>query len=130
MGSTLDILLEVFTWVGLGAGVVFAGVTLTVVLADGTWLPASAVVETTPSGRVVRWFADDGGVGEAVLSPSDDEHVGSADTVDLFYRLGSNRIRFSRRAPAIRPALWLAIGCAAVGVLSAVVSIVLMIVEG
>lgn len=129
MGSTLDILLEVFTWVGFGAGVLFAGITLTVILADGTWLPASAVVESTPHGRVVRWFAEDGGVGEAALTAADDAHVGTADTVDIFYRLGSNRIRFSRRPPALRPALWLAVGCVLVGVLAAVASIVAMFLE-
>lgn len=130
MGHTLDILLETFTWVGFGAGALFAGVTLIVFLADGTWLPASAMLESTPEGRVARWFTDDGGVGSAILSPHDDAHLGEADAVQLYYRVGSNRVRFSRRSPVVRLTGWLAFGFLALGVLSLVVSLVVMFAAG
>jgi hypothetical protein len=130
MGHTLDILLETFTWVGFGAGALFAGVALIVFLADGTWLPASAMLESTPEGRVARWFAHDGGVGSAILSPHDDAHVGAADETELYYRVGSNRVRLSPRSPAVRLTAWLAFGFLALGALSLVVSLVMMFAVG
>ncbi len=130
MGSTLDILLETFTWVGFGAGALFAGVALIVYVADGTWLPASALLEPSPEGRVARWFTHDGGVGSAVLSPHDEAHVGDADAAELYYRVGSNRIRFSRSSPAVRLTVWLAVGLLGLGLLSLITSLVLMFATG
>jgi hypothetical protein len=130
MGSTLDILLETFTWVGFAGGALFAGVALVLFLADGTWLPASALLESTPEGRVARWFTHEGGVGSAILSPHDDAHVGAADAVELYYRVGSHRVRFTRQAPAVRFTGWLAIGLLGLGVLSLAVSIILIFATG
>ncbi|WP_159500903.1 hypothetical protein [Microbacterium sp. 18062] len=126
MDGTLDILLETFTWVGFGAGMVLAGIALVAALADGTWLPASAVVEPGPDGRVARWFTHDGGVGEALLSASDELHLGAADSVHLFYRPGSNRIRFTPRSPLVRVTGWLAVGLLAIGALSLIASLIIM----
>lgn len=126
MGSTLDILLETFTWIGLGAGLLIAVVALILTLADGTWLPASAVLEPSPEGRVARWFTHDGGVGMAVLSPHDDARAGRGDTVELFYRRGTNRVRLTGHWPLARLAWWLAGGFLAVGALSFLVSLILL----
>lgn len=126
MGSTLDILLETFTWIGLGASVLIALVALILTLADGTWLPASAVLESTPEGRIARWFSDDGGVGVAVLSAHDDARIGAHDTVELFYRRGTNRVRLTPHWPLARLAWWLAAGFFALGMLSFILPLAIM----
>ena len=45
MDHAIDAVIEIFTWVGLGAGILLAIVTVILKLADGTWLPARAIVE-------------------------------------------------------------------------------------
>jgi hypothetical protein len=126
MGSTLDILLETFTWIGLGAALLIAVIALILTLADGTWLSASAVLESSPEGRIARWFTHDGGVGMAVLSPHDDARAGSGDTVDLFYRRGTNRVRLTAHSPLARLAWWLAGGFLAVAAVSFAVSLIML----
>lgn len=129
MGSTLDILLETFTWVGLIAGILLALVALVLAIADGTWLAAPAVLETTPEGRIARWFTHDGGVGVARLSAHDETRVDAGkDTVDLFYRRGRNRVRLTAHSPLVRLAWWLAGGFFGVGLLSFAMSLVILFV--
>ena len=128
MGSTLDILLETFSWIGLGAGLLIAVVALILTLADGTWLSASAVLESSPDGRIARWFTHDGGVGMAVLSPHDDARAGAGDTIEIFYRRGTNRVRLTAHSPLARLAWWLAVGFLAVGALSFAVSLIMLFV--
>jgi hypothetical protein len=126
MASTLEILLETFTWVGLSASVLLAVVALILTLADGTWLPASAVLEPSSEGRVARWFTDDGRVGVALLSSHDDSRLGAGDTAELFYRRGTNRVRLTPHWPLARLAWWLAAGFFALGMLSFIVPLAVM----
>lgn len=131
MSNALDALIEIFTWVGLGAGLLLALAAVILLLADGTWLPARAVVERVAEGRVVRWFDDDGGVNEAPLSPHDDEKVGSADMTDIFYQRGNtDRMRLTRSSPVVRFVSLLAAGVSTLGLVAFVVSIVLLFVRG
>lgn len=131
MSNALDALIEIFTWVGLGAGMLLALAAVFLLLADGTWLPARAVVERVGDGRVVRWFDDDGGVNEAALSPHDESKVGSADMIDIFYRRGSaHRMRLTRSSPLVRFMSLLAGGVLTLGLVAFVVSIVLLFVRG
>ena len=51
MDAAVDAVLEIFTWVGFGAGALLAGIALVLYLFDGTWVPARAVVEATEHGR-------------------------------------------------------------------------------
>ncbi len=39
MDHVIDAVIEIFSWVGLGAGVLLGVVALILYLADGTWLP-------------------------------------------------------------------------------------------
>lgn len=131
MSNALDALIEIFTWVGLGGGSLLAFVTVFLLLLDGTWLPARAVVEHVDGGRVVRWFDEHGGVNEAPLSTHDDAKVGSADMADIFYRRGSaHRMRLTRSSPVVRFLSLLAGGVLALGVVAFVVSIVLLFARG
>lgn len=131
MSNALDALIEIFTWVGLGGGSLLAFVAVFLLLLDGTWIPARAVVEHVDGGRVVRWFDEHGGVNEAPLSAHDDAKVGSADMADIFYRRGSaHRMRLTRSSPVVRFLSLLAGGVLALGVVAFVVSIVLLFARG
>ena len=125
----LDTLLELFTWIGFGVGGFLAIITAIIVLVDGTWLPATAVVEDLPDGRVVRWF-DDGGACEGRLSPEENERIGDAEKVQLYYRAGTTRVRLTAR-PRFGTLIWrFAGGFVALGMLSFLVSFVLMFMNG
>ncbi|MFJ4038376.1 hypothetical protein ACIPVB_09835 [Microbacterium sp. NPDC090007] len=131
MSNALDALIEIFTWVGLGAGSLLTLTAVILLLADGTWLPVRAVVEHVEGGRVVRWFDADGGVNEAPLSAHDDEKIGRADMADVFYRRGTaNRMRLTRSSPVVRFVSLLAAGVLGLGVVAFVVSIVLLFARG
>lgn len=131
MDSALDAVVEIFTWVGFGAGALLAGVALIAYLFDGTWLALRAVVEVTDRGRVVRWFDEEGGVNEAPLSADQDQAIGPGDWAEIFVRRGSrNRMRLTRRSPLVRSIGLLAAGLVGLGVVAIVVSAVLLFVRG
>lgn len=131
MSNAIDALIEIFTWVGLGAGLLLALAAVFLLLADGTWLPARAVVEHVDEGRVVRWFDHDGGVNEAALSAHDDAKIGPVDMINIFYRRGSeNRMRLTRSSPLVRFMSLLAAGVLALGLVAFIVSIVMLFVRG
>lgn len=131
MHGTIDALVEIFSWVGLGVGALLAVVALVLRLADGTWLPARAVVETVEHGRVVRWFDEDGGVNEAHLTHEQDHAIGDKEMADIFYRRGRrNRMRLTQGSPAVRAVALLATGLLALGVVALIVSLILIFVRG
>ncbi|MDU0367647.1 hypothetical protein AB0O16_08960 [Microbacterium sp. NPDC089180] len=131
MSNALDALIEIFTWVGLGGGLVLAFAAVVLLLLDGTWSPARAVVEPVDGGRVVRWFDDGGGVNEAPLSAHDDAKIGAADMADIFYRRGaSHRMRLTRSSPVVRFLSLLSAGVLTLGAVAFVVSIVLLFARG
>ncbi|WP_341997714.1 hypothetical protein MRBLWH7_004006 [Microbacterium sp. LWH7-1.2] len=131
MSQAIDALAEIFSWIGFGVGALLAGVALIMYLFDGTWLPVRAVVESGPNGRLVRWFDEDGGVGEAHLTHEQDHHIGDADMADIFVRRGSrNRMRLTQGSPAVRAVARLAIGMLALGVVALVTSLVMLFVRG
>ncbi len=131
VSNALDALIEIFTWVGLGAGLLLALAAVVLLLSDGTWLPARAVVEQVGGGRVVRWFDENGGVNEAPLSAHDDEKIGSADMADIFFRSGSeNRMRLTQSSPVVRFVSLLAAGVSTLGVVAFIASIVVLFARG
>lgn len=131
MHETIDALVEIFSWVGLGAGALLAATALVMRLLDGTWLPTRAVVETVADGRVVRWFDDDGGVGEALLTHEQEHAIGDKQMADIFYRRGHrNRMRLTRGSAAVRAVGLLAAGLLALGVIAMTLSVVLIFVRG
>ena len=131
MDAAVDAVVEIFTWVGLGAGALLAGIALIAYLVDGTWVPVRAVVETTEHGRVVRWFDEAGGVNEASLNHEQIAVVGDAGMYDIFARRGwNNRMRLTQRSPLVRALALLAAGLLGLGVIALVVSSVLLFVRG
>lgn len=131
MNATVDAVVEIFTWVGFGAGALLAGIALVAYLFDGTWVPARAVVETTDHGTVVRWFDENGGVNEAPLSHDQQHAVGNAGMYDIFVRRGwRNRMRLTRHSPLVRSVALLAGGLIALGVAGIITSSVLLFTRG
>lgn len=130
-GSIVDILLEVFTWVGF-AGAGLAAVACVVVwAADGTWLPADAIVDREGEDTVVRWLDADGDVNRAVAGRADAARLAGHDAVRLWYRHGwAGRMRLTRRAPGLTRLLWAGAGFVALGVLSVVASLVVYFAGG
>ncbi|MDQ1206054.1 hypothetical protein [Microbacterium sp. SORGH_AS_0862] len=127
VGHTVDVLLETFTWVGFLGAVAVGVVWLILLLADGTWTPAHAVIEPGENGRVAHWFTAEGGVGRAVLSDADEAHLVGADEAAIYYRAGTDdRMRFVARSPLVRLTGWFTVGLFAVGVLAVVLSLVTM----
>lgn len=131
MDHALDAVIEIFTWVGLGAGILLGLVALIVKLADGTWLPARAIVEHEDDASLVRWFDADGGVNAAYLSHEQAREVRGQEMADIFYRRGSaNRMRLTQGSPAVRAVALLAGGLLALGIVATILSWVLLFVRG
>ncbi|MFG6443989.1 hypothetical protein ACFXP7_01785 [Microbacterium sp. P06] len=131
MTGAVDAIVEIFTWIGFGAGAMVAGLAFIIYIADGTWVPVRAVIEDLGDRRVARWFDGDGGVGEATLSHSDHEELGDVDMADVFVRRGSlDRMRLTRRSPAVRAFSLLACGLVGVGVVGLIVSLVMLFAAG
>jgi len=67
MDAAVDAVVEIFTWVGLGAGALLAGIALIAYLVDGTWVPVRAVVETTEELATLLSRAPDAARSESSL---------------------------------------------------------------
>lgn len=131
MSNAVDAIIEIFTWIGFGAGALVAGIALLLYIVDGTWVPVRAVIESIGDSRVARWFDGDGGVGEAHLSIADAEQIGDAEMADVFVRAGYlDRVRLTRRSPAVRSCLLLAAGLVGVGVVCFIISFVMLFARG
>jgi hypothetical protein len=131
MDAAVDAVIEIFSWVGFGVGLLLALITLVMRLADGSWLPTRAVLEDSATGRLVRWFDEDGEVNEARLSHEDEHALAGKAMADIFYRRGSrNRMRLTERSPAVRAFGLLALGLIALGVFALVLSWVLLFARG
>ena len=131
MDVAVDAVIEIFTWVGFGAGALLAGIALILFLVDGTWMPVRAVVETVEYGKVVRWFDEHGGVNEATLTSEQIGIVGDAGMCDIFTRRGwNNRMRFTPHSPLVRSIALLAAGLLALGVVALIAAGVLLFLRG
>ena len=119
MDHAIDALIEIFTWVGFGAFLLLAIAVLIAWAADGTWLPAEAIIDRDGGDPVVRWFDAD-----AVV-------IGDADAAFIWYRHGwQGRVRLQRRPAGLRTLTWSAAGMLALGVVSLVAGWVLYFVRG
>jgi ABC-type dipeptide/oligopeptide/nickel transport system permease component len=131
MDSTIDAVVEIFSWVGFGLGAFVAGMALIMYLFDGTWLPTRGVLEDTEHGRIVRWFDEDGGVNEAHLSHEQEKALAGKQMADIFYRRGGRgRMRLTQASPAVRAIALLSLGLIGVGVVALIASLVLLFTRG
>lgn len=123
MAHVIDVLLEVFTWIGLGGGLLLAVVAVALWAADGTWLAAEAIVDREGDETVVRWFDADGDANRAVATTAEAAVLEGLDAASIWYRHGwQGRMRLTRRAPALRALALSAGGMVALGILCLVAS--------
>ncbi|QRY40413.1 hypothetical protein JVX92_13125 [Microbacterium hominis] len=131
MDHAIDALIEIFTWVGLGAFVVLAAAAVVVWAADGTWLPAEAIIDRDGEHPLARWFDADGDANSAPLSAAEAAAIGDADAASIWYRHGwQGRMRLQRRPAGLRALTWSAAGMLALGMISLVTGWVLYFVRG
>jgi len=131
MDHAIDGLIEIFTWVGFGAFLVLAIAVVVAWAADGTWLPAEAIIDRDGGDPIVRWFDADGDANSAPLSASDAAVIGDADAASIWYRHGwQGRMRLQRRPAGLRALTWSAAGMLALGVVSLVAGWVLYFARG
>lgn len=131
MGNALDAIVEIFSWVGLGLGVLVAILALISFLADGTWMPVRAVVEHLDDRTVVRWFDAEGGVNEAPLSEAQLHEIGAKDMADIWAKHGvPDRMRLHRRSHVVRGLAQLAGILIGIGLVALVVSLAMIFVRG
>ncbi len=129
--DAFDAVVEILMWAGLGAGVLALIVAVGIRLADGTWMPTSAVLEDGETGRVARWFGHDGVVGEAPLTPEQERALAGVDAADVYTRPGvPDRIRLTKGSPAARAVALLGIGLVLLGTAAAVASLVALFAAG
>ncbi|GAA2008655.1 hypothetical protein [Microbacterium ulmi] len=127
----LDAVVEVFTWVGLGAGLLALLVASLAQLADGVWVPTAVVLEDADGGRVARWFSDDGGVGEARLTHEQEHALAGKDAAEVYTRAAvHDRIRLTRRSPAVRSIVLLGVGLLTLGIAAVIVSLTMLFTRG
>lgn len=118
MSTTVDLLLEIFTWVGFGGAFALAALTVLLWAVDGTWLSAQAIVDREDDATIVRWYDVDGDANSAVATPSDAAALADRDTADIWYRHGwRGRMRLTRRPPMLRVVTIAASGMLALGIL-------------
>jgi hypothetical protein len=129
MDNTVDAVVEVFAWVGLGVGALVAGVALVLYLFDGTWHPKRVVIDDGDGGgRVARWFDDAGGVGQAYLTHDQAHALAGRDEADVFVK--RDQLRLTRGSPVVRATSRIALGLLALGLVALVTSWVLLFVRG
>ena len=131
MENALDAVLEILSWIGFG-GAVLLGIALMIAwAADGTWLPADAIVDRDGPEPVVRWFDADGEANAAVPSHHEAAELADRDAARVWYRHGwSGRMRLTARHPAVRALGWGAASLFALGVVTAATSWILLFVRG
>jgi len=121
--QALDAILEIFTWVGFGAAVAVGVAAVIVWASDGSWLPAEAYLDE--DGRTVRWIDSDGEVNSAPIADEDRHRVNAEHTAHIWYRHGwHDRMRFTRRPPALKLLTGLAVGGLVLGLLASALSLV------
>lgn len=131
METAFDAVLEIFGWVGVGAGLLLAIAAVIMWAAQGTWLSAEAVLDEEAGHLWVRWFDNDGDANSAIASAHDREKLAGLDKATIWYRMGwHGRMRLTRTSPALAAVAWLAVGCLGVGLLSFAASLVLLFVRG
>ena len=122
-------LAELFSWIGLGLGVVFLVLWLIVRSVSGRWIETDAEVVNDSGAVCLRWMSRDG-LHERRLSAADHDQLHQADRVRLFYsQHAPDRIRFDRIGHGentLRLLTGLLLG---LGAVAFVASMVLLIVE-
>ncbi len=128
---TIGVVLDVFTWIGLGAAALLGIIAVAMWAADGTWLPADAYVDHEDGVTTVRWFDVDGDANSAPAVGALASALAGADRTAIWYRHGwHGRMRLTRRAPQLRSVVVAALALLGVGLVAAAVSLLLLFAGG
>lgn len=103
MAATIGVILDVFTWIGLGAAAVIAVVWGVLAIADGVWLPAEGHVYHEDGTTVVRWIDADNEVNSATATGAMASALVGVHSAPIWYRDGwQGRMRLTRHDPRQR----------------------------
>jgi hypothetical protein len=128
--DSLDAVIEIFTWLGFGGAVLLGIVAVAFWVADGTWLPVEALVDHEDDGTFVRWYDADGDANSVLAGEADAAELAGRDRAHVWYRYGwRDRMRLTRRPPALHAVMWAALGLLGLGVVALVTSWVLLFVR-
>ena len=129
--DTVEILLETFTWLGLGIGLLSLFALIVVRAIDGPWVATSAVIIPGTDPVEARWMTLDGSLHSRVLDPHESHDIGIDDDVSVFYcHRAPYRMRFGRRGHAERILALLATVFLAIGVVCFVGALVFAFAMG
>ena len=129
--DTVEILLETFTWLGLGIGLLSLFALIVVRAIDGPWVATSAVIIPGTDPVEARWMTLDGSLHSRVLDPHEGHDVGIDDDVAVYYcHRAPYRMRFGRRGHAERILALLATVFLAIGVVCFVGALVFAFAMG
>jgi hypothetical protein len=124
----LSLLLELFTWVGLGAGLLCFVMWLAVKWGGGTWVETTAVMPE-PGDPQVRWMTEDGTLHSQQLDDGELADFAADGAATIYYsRRHPHRMRLHARGHG--ESLWRFLTAIFIGLgaLSAVGSLVLLLV--
>ncbi|HEY9497396.1 MAG TPA: hypothetical protein VIQ78_00040 [Terrimesophilobacter sp.] len=129
--GVLELIAEVFTWIGFSVGVLALLVRLIVQAADGTWVRTqAALIGQWPSMRV-RWVAHDGVIRERELDPAEQDQLRAAGDPELYYQWRSpDRTRLEAVSHTARILLIVGIIFLGVGAVATILSILLLMIAG
>ncbi|WP_322411622.1 hypothetical protein [Microbacterium invictum] len=131
--TAVNAVLEIFSWVGLGLGGLVLVVAGILALADGTWEPVTAMIDDDDEqgGRVARWFGSDGEVGEARLTHDQLHALAGQDSAPVFARRDDpGRMRLTKGSPTVRFVAWFGVGLVGLGMVTLVISWILLFAGG
>jgi len=114
--EAVEILLETFTWLGIGIGLLSFFLLIVVRAIDGPWVATSAVIIPGTDPVEARWMTLDGSLHSRVLDAHEGTDVGIDDAVDVYYcHRAPDRMRFGRRGHAERVLTLLTVLFGAIG---------------
>jgi len=129
--STLDAILDVFSWAGFGGAAVFGLALIVLWASDGTWLPTEGLVDHEDDGTWVRWFDGEGEANSARVDEHTARELAGLDRAEIWYRHGwRGRMRLTRRPATYRLLVGLSLGFLGLAVASLVLSWVLIFARG
>ena len=115
--EAVAILLETFTWIGLGIGLLCFLLLIVMRAVDGPWVATSAVIIPGTDPVEARWMTLDGSLHSRVLDEHEGRDVGIDDDVALYYcHRAPYRMRFGRKGHAERILTLLTVLFGAIGV--------------
>ncbi|WP_157156781.1 hypothetical protein [Diaminobutyricimonas sp. LJ205] len=125
----LGSILELFTWIGFGVAVLCAFAILLWRSAEGDYEKTEAIVVAEDDGLVARWMTDDA-VEHRPLDPHEIDEIKGKDKIQVYYsRRVPGRMRLHPRSAGEKILGLLLAITAAVGVLAAVISVALLLIE-